>query len=154
MRIFAIAVIAAAATAAAALAAPPGTTLQVGHAWARATPPGAPVAAAYLVIDNRGGKPDRLLAVSSPRAARVEVHSTVHEGGIAKMRRIDPLHVAAGERLSFEPGGIHVMLLDLASPLVAAERVPLALRFEIAGEMNIEAAVLAVGDAEPAHKHH
>ena len=143
-----------AALGAAAAAGAPPPSLAVQHAWARATPPNATVAAAYLTLDNRGRKPDRLLSVSSPRAARVEVHATVHEGDLAKMRRIDPLHVAAGERLTFEPGGTHVMLMGLAAPLAAGQRVPLLLSFEIAGEVQVEAVVLAAGDAESAHKHH
>lgn len=144
----------------AALAAPAATgalppVLTADRAWSRATPPTATVAAAYLTLDNRGRKPDRLLSVSSPRAARVEVHAIVHEGNVAKMRRVDPLHVAAGEKLTLEPGGIHIMLMGLASPLVAGERVPLLLRFEVAGDVPVEALVLAASDAESGHdKHH
>lgn len=137
-----------------ATAASPVATLQVEHAWARATPPGASVAAAYLVLDNRGRKADRLLSLSSPRAGRVEVHAIVHEGDVAKMQRIDPLHLGAGERLVLEPGGTHIMLIELVSPLVAGERVPLLLRFEVAGEVAVEAVVTAAGDADSAHRHH
>ena len=106
------------------------------------------------MLDNRGRKADRLLSLSSPRAGRVEVHAIVHEGNVAKMKRIDPLHLAAGERLVLEPGGTHIMLMGLVSPLVAGQRVPLTLRFEVAGEVAVEAVVLAADDAESAHQHH
>lgn len=131
-----------------------GMTLE--RAWARATPPGTPVAAVYLVIDNRGSRSDRLLAVSSPRAARAELHATVHEGDLVRMRRVDPLHVGARERLVLEPGGMHVMLFGLSSPLVAGERVPLLLRFEVAGELEAEIRVFAAGAAadRSGHDHH
>lgn len=132
----------------------PGTVLVVQHAWVLATPPGATVAAAYLTLDNRGPRPDRLVSVSSPRAARIEVHTNLREGDLVRMRRVDPLRVAAGERLTLEPGGTHLMLLDLASPLSAGERVPLLLRFEVAGEIRIDAAVRATDDPAPGHKHH
>ncbi len=144
----------AAALGAGATAASPTATLQVEGAWARATPPSATVAAAYLVLDNRGRKADRLLSLSSPRAGRVEVHAIVHDGNVAKMKRIDPLHLAAGERLVLEPGGTHIMLMGLVSPLVAGQRVPLTLRFEVAGEVAVEAVVMAAGDVESAHQHH
>jgi len=143
----------AAVLAADAAGATPETVLVVQHAWVLASPPGATVAAAYLTLDNRGHKPDRLVSISSPRAARIEVHAILREGDLAKMRRVDPLRVAAGERLTLEPGGTHLMLLDLASPLSAGERVPLLLRFEVAGEIRIEAAVRAVGDPASGHKH-
>lgn len=155
MRIPIAALLITAALSAAAAGAAPGPVLRIERAWSRASPPTATVAAAYLTLDNRGRKPDRLLSVSSPRAARVEVHAIVHEGNVAKMRRVDPLHVAAGERLTLAPGGTHIMLMGLASPLVAGERVPLLLRFEVAGDVPVEALVLAAGDAESGHdKHH
>jgi len=138
----------------AALAADPGKTLMLEQAWARATPPGSSVAAAYLVIDNRSSRSDRLLSITSPRAARTEVHATVHEGDVARMRRVDPLHVGAGERIVMEPGGMHVMLIGLATPLSAGERIPLVLRFELAGEMHAEVRVFAAGTIDPGNDHH
>lgn len=154
MRIRTAAWLLAAALAGAAVSAAANETLRVDNPWARATPPGVTVAAAYLTLDNRGRKADRLVGASSPRAARVEVHTIVHEGDFAKMRRVDPVRVAADERLTLEPGGMHIMLLGLTAPLVAGERVPLVLRFELAGEIRAEAIVLASGDSGKEHQHH
>jgi periplasmic copper chaperone A len=132
------------------------TTIEVDKAWCRATPPGVTVGAAYMSIDNRGRRSDRLLSVSSSRAARVEVHATVHEQDTVKMRRVDPLHLAAGERLALEPGGMHMMLMGLDAPLKAGEEVPLTLQFELAGEVRVTARVFAPTDAAAAedHSHH
>ncbi len=154
MRMTSAALIVIAALAAGAAGASPAATLQVERAWARATPPNATVGAAYLTLDTPGRKPDRLLSLSSPRAARVEVHAIVHEGNVAKMRRVESLRVAAGERLLLEPGGMHIMLMGLASPLAEGERIPLLFRFEVAGEVAVEAIVLAAGDAPSGHHHH
>jgi copper(I)-binding protein len=41
-------------------------SLTIDHPWARATPAGAPVAAGYLVIENRGAAADRLMSTSPP----------------------------------------------------------------------------------------
>lgn len=129
--------------------------LTVSGAWSRATPPGATVGAAYLVIDNRAKRSDRLLSVSSPRASRVEVHATVHDADTVRMKRVDPLHVGAGERLALEPGGMHLMLMGLDAPLREGERVPLVLRFEVAGEIRTEARVFAPGErGGEDHAHH
>ena len=140
----------------AAFAAEPTRTLVLEKAWARATPPGSSVAAAYLVVDNRSSRSDRLLAVSSPRAARAEVHATVHDGDVARMRRVDPLHVGAGERVEMEPGGIHVMLIGLTAPLSAGEVIPLLMRFEVAGELStgirvFDAATISPGSSHQGH---
>lgn len=125
----------------------------VQKAWVRATPPGSTVAAAYLTIDNTGRPADRLLSVSSPAAATVEVHATIHDGELVRMRKVEPLHIAAGERVSLEPGGTHVMLMSLKAPLRQGDKLPLMLRFENAGEVRLEADILA-GDATDPHAHH
>ena len=127
--------------------------LAVTDAWARATPPGAPVAAVYLVIDNAGGKADRLLSVSSDRAERSEVHTIVHDGDLVKMRRADPLPIGAGERVVFEPGGTHVMLIGLKSPLVEGESLALVMNFDTAGTRHVEALVMAATSTPQAAAH-
>lgn len=156
MKTFATLALAAALTLAAGVAASQTPALAITGAWSRATPPGTTVGAAYLVIDNRGKRSDRLLSVSSPRAARVEVHATVHDGDTMRMKRVDPLHVGAGERLELQPGGMHLMLMGLDAPLREGEQVPLTLRFEVAGEVRVQARVYAPGDATAGedHSHH
>ena len=83
------------------------------------TAPGAgmPMAAGYLDITNRSGTDIRITRVSSPDYAAVEMHETVVEDGIARMREIPVLDIAAGETLTFERGGRHLMLMQpVASP--------------------------------------
>jgi copper(I)-binding protein len=131
---------------------PPG--LSVTGAWARATPPGTTVAAVYLVIDNTAGEADRLLAISTDRAGSAEVHTIVHDGDLAMMRRVEPLQVGAGERILFEPGGIHVMLMGLKSPLAEGQSLTLVMTFERAGIRRVEARVMAATSAPQAAGHH
>ena len=131
---------------------PPG--LSVTGAWARATPPGTTVAAVYLVIDNTAGEADRLLAISTDRAGSAEVHTIVHDGDLAMMRRVEPLHVGAGERIVLEPGGTHVMLMGLKSPLAEGQSLTLVMNFERAGVRRVEARVMAATSAPQAAGHH
>jgi copper(I)-binding protein len=152
MRSFTIALVAAVA-AFAAVAEAPRIPVVTG-AWARATPPGTPVAAIYLTIDNSAGKADRLLSVSSDRADRAEVHAIVRDGDVVKMRRVDPLHVGAGERVMLEPGGTHLMLMGLQSPLVEGEILTVVMKFELAGEMRVTARVMAPTAPDPHAAHH
>jgi len=127
--------------------------LAVVDAWVRATPPGAGVAAAYLTIDNAGGGADRLLGASSDAAGRVEVHETRRDGEVMRMRKAEPLDIPAGERVVFGPGGLHVMLMELKEPLRQGDTLPLTLRFEHAGEVRVQASILA-GDATDPHAVH
>jgi hypothetical protein len=115
--------------------------LTVSGAWARSTPPGIAMGAAYLVIDNGSTKSDRLLKLRTSVAAGASVHRTEVLDGVARMREVAVLHVAAGERIVFEPGGHHVMLTGLAKPLVDGQVFELELVFEVAGPRKVRVTV-------------
>ncbi|HEY8520946.1 MAG TPA: copper chaperone PCu(A)C [Gammaproteobacteria bacterium] len=117
--------------------------LSVSNAWARATPPGATTAAAYLDIENAGAA-DSLVGVRSDAARAVEVHGTRHEHGMMRMERLEELPVPSGEVTRLEPGGRHLMFIDIARPFAPGETVTVTLQFANAGEIEVE---LPVRDA-------
>jgi copper(I)-binding protein len=121
-----------------AAAAPAAAQITVENAWARATPPGAKIAAGYLVIRNDGATPDRLVSVSSPGAAEVQTHVTVTEGGISRMREVKGYDIPAHGTLELKPAGGHLMFVNIQAPFKEGERVPATLRFQKAGERRIE----------------
>ena len=125
--------------------------MQVRHPWARATPPGATVAVVYMELRNNGRQPDRLLSASTPLAKRVEPHITEHAGEVARMRELRAFEVPARERLALEPNGAHLMLIDIARPLEKGERFPLTVRFEKAGELELEVEVQEIGARHSRH---
>ena len=124
---------------------PASTGITVVEPWARATPPGAKVGAAYLQLQAAPGSGDRLVAASSPVAGVAEIHAHIMDGDIARMRRIDAIPVPAGGSVTLKPGGFHIMLMDLTGPLKAGEAIKLKLRFEKAGEIEVEARVRPIG---------
>jgi copper(I)-binding protein len=71
----------------------------------------APMAAGYLEISNRSGADIRITRVSSPQYESVEIHETVVENDIARMREIPALEIGRGETVVFERGGKHLMLM-------------------------------------------
>jgi len=123
--------------------------LVVTLAWARATPPGADVGVAYVTIENRGATDDRLTAASSEAAGSVSIHETVEENGIAKMRPLEGIALLTAHALAMQPGGFHVMLMDLKHPLVEGESLTLTLTFEQAGAIEVEADIAAIGAGAP-----
>lgn len=125
--------------------------LQVRHPWARATPPGAKVAAGYLELRNSGNEPDRVVGASTPAAERVELHVLSREGDVMKMREVKGFEVPARQRLVLRPGGSHLMIVGIKRPLVKGERVPLTLRLERAGELHIELEVQPADSGKPHH---
>lgn len=128
--------------------------LVIDHPWARATVPGQKAGGAFLKIENRGRSADRLLSAAAPaeRVGRTELHSMRMEGNVMRMREIAAIDIPAGQTVALEPGGLHLMLLGLTSPLKAGEKLPLVLTFEKAGTVTVQVHVEAVS-AAPA-KHH
>jgi len=125
--------------------------LQIRHPWARATPPGTTVGVGYFEIRNTGKEPDRLLSATSPAARQVEMHVSEHAGEVARMRQLRAFEVPARERLTLEPNGAHLMLVDLVQPLKKGERFPMKLRFERAGEIEVEFEVQEMGSRHSRH---
>jgi len=112
--------------------------IAVSGAWTRATAAGAKIAAGYMTIRNTSKSADRLVAASSPAAQMVQPHITVKDGDIYRMREVKGYDIPAGGSFELKPGGAHLMLMNLKSPLKEGDQVPLTLRFEKAGEVKTE----------------
>jgi len=67
------------------------------------------------------------------------------------MRHVESFEIPARSRIHLRPGGAHLMLMDLARPLKKGERVPMTLRFERAGEVQIDLEVQEAGSRHPRH---
>jgi len=97
------------------------------------------------------GAADRVVGASSPVAGRVEMHVTMREGDVMKMREVTAFEVPAGGTFELKPGGAHLMLMDLKRPLKKGEKVPLTLKLEKGGELKMELTVEEMGARQPAH---
>ena len=115
-------------------------TLTVTDAWVRAVP-GAAVAAAYMTLRNGGPRAVRITGVRSTLAGHAMIHESQLIGGVSTMRAHEPLTVAAGASVELKPGGLHVMLEELAHPLAAGEQVPLELLLAGGGRVALSARV-------------
>jgi periplasmic copper chaperone A len=136
-----------------------GGGVTVSEAWARTSPSMASAGAAYMVITNGGDSSDALIgaSVDPSVAAAVEIHETVTMGsdttmsgvgsdttmgsGMMSMQPVDRIDISAGDSATLEPGGYHLMLLNLAEPLEAGETISITLTFEQAGEQVVEAEI-------------
>ena len=127
--------------------------LQIVGPWARATPKGSTVSAGYLTITNKGQEADRLIGGSLLSASRFEVHTTVTENGVARMRQVTSLEIKPGETVELRPGGMHVMFMGLKQPMTSGQTVKGTLVFEKAGTVAIEFTVQGVGAPAGGHKH-
>lgn len=127
--------------------------LTITHPMATETPPTARTAAGYLTIENSGDTPDMLLSVEADFPS-VSVHRSEMSDGVATMSPVAQLEVAAGETVTFEPGGLHVMFMGLEEPFVSGDSIPATLVFERAGPVEVDFHVEARGDAHMGHDGH
>ena len=110
----------------------------ISQVWSRATPGGAKIAGGYLTIENKGSAPDLLIGGSGDFAGKVEVHEMAMNNGVMTMRALDKgLAIEPGKTVKLAPGGYHLMLMDLKSPLKQGDKVPLTLEFEKAGKVKL-----------------
>jgi copper(I)-binding protein len=125
--------------------------LVISQAWSRATPSGAKIAGGYLTIENKGAAPDRLVGGSGDIAGKVEVHEMSVNNGVMTMRPLDKgLAIEPGKTVKFAPGGYHLMMFDLKSPLKQGDKVPVTLEFVKAGKVTLSLDVQGVGAQAPA----
>ena len=111
--------------------------LSIAHPHSFATPPGSSTAAGYLAITNNGSEPDRLVGVDSnfPRAM---IHKSELEDGVMKMNhQKEGVVIPAGETITFEPGGLHLMFMGLAGALKEGEKADVTLHFENSGSVPV-----------------
>ena len=108
--------------------------------------------AAYFTV-TANVQPDRLVGVSTPVAATAELHETINDNGVMKMRPVAAIALDPGKSVTFTPGGYHVMLVGLKSPLKAGDSFPLTLTFEHAPPITVTVKVEAVGSASMEHDH-
>ncbi len=130
--------------------------LFIDHPWARATIGRTPNGSAYLTIHNRGETADRLIGVAVENAEKAELHQHIRDGDVMRMRPVTGgLPLAAGGRVAFAPGGYHIMLFGLTSPLIEGESFPMRLSFEKAGEVEVTVKIesAAYMPAAAAHGH-
>ena len=128
--------------------------LEIGHPWTRATAPTAPSGGGFLKITNTGTTADRLIAVRSPAADKVEIHEMKMDGNVMRMRELEKgLEIPPGATVELKPGGFHIMFMGLKAPFAKDAKVPATLVFEKAGSIDVELLVQAMGVALPEHKH-
>ncbi|MEQ8483900.1 MAG: molybdate ABC transporter substrate-binding protein [Pseudomonadales bacterium] len=92
-----------------------GPRLEFSQARVREPIPGQDKTVGYFNVTNQGGRPVTLVGARADGVRAIEMHTTLHEDGMARMRRLPEVVVAPGETVAFEPGGRHLMLFGVAA---------------------------------------
>lgn len=114
-------------------------SIAIERPWARASAPGQMVGGGFMTIIHQGNGEDRLVSATTPIAREVQIHTMNMDGGVMRMRPVEGgLAIPAGGRVVLQPGGLHLMFMDLSTPLVAGTTFPVTLRFAKAGEIKVD----------------
>ena len=103
------------------------SAVQVSEAWVRETAPGQSIGAAYMHIRSRDDL--TLIGVTSTASRAAELHQMSMKGDLMQMREVRTIKVAPGTGAALQPGGTHIMLVDIKRPLKAGDAVALRLTF-------------------------
>jgi copper(I)-binding protein len=121
--------------------------IHLAAAQARPTSPGA-AGVVYVTVMNHGTADDTLTGVETPVADTASMHRTSNENGVMKMMPVTALPVPANGAVSFEPGGLHIMLEGLRQPLKLGDSFPITLTFKNAGSVKTTVNVVRVVNAK------
>lgn len=135
-------------------AAPTEAAVTAENPYVRLVPPGVKTSAAFLTLKNGSDSPRKLVKAASPVAATVELHTHIHDNGVMRMRPVADIEVPAKGSTVLQPGGLHIMLIDLQQALQEDAKVPLTLSFDDGSTVQVEAPVRKAQAAAPAAEEH
>jgi len=96
----------------------------------------------YFTIRNGYDRPDTLISARSPAAGDVQIHESYLTGdGLSGMRQMQRVVIPAQSSLPFQPGGLHVMLLNLSRNLQPNDSLQLSLVFAHHDSLQIQVPV-------------
>jgi copper(I)-binding protein len=126
--------------------------IKIENPYVRATVAGQKAAGGFMKIENKGVA-DQLIAASSPLAGEMQLHTMTMDGNVMKMRELKTIDIPANGSVDLKPGGLHLMFMEIQSPFKAGDVIPVKLRFQKAGELEIRVPVRKMGPTS-GHKAH
>ena len=130
--------------------------LTAENAWVPWAPPAIKVHAAYLMIVNRSNVDHVIIGAESPEYERAELHGSSIRDGLSEMRSLDRIAVPANKQVAFEPGGLHIMLINPKRTYGVDDRIRLVLRLDSGDQIETSAVVRrrAPRNDVQHHRHH
>ena len=118
--------------------------LSVKNVYVPALPPGSMTFAAYFTISNDGVEARELVGVESESFMGAHLHQTKLKDGVSSMMSIGSIVIKPGETITFEPGGLHVMMMKPVKDGMSKLSIPLVLLFKSGEKMEVSAPIKAL----------
>lgn len=127
-----------------------GGSVVVEGAWSRASIGTSRPGVAYMTLRNSGVTPVVITDLRSDLAMMPMIHSSTTDAqGITRMVHVEDVEISAGEKIALDPGGLHVMLMDLKRPMVEGESFRLSLILADGEEITVEVPILGIAARGP-----
>jgi copper(I)-binding protein len=110
--------------------------IDIRDPWARPAAQGGN-GAIYFVIENHSSETQELIGVESGVAEAVEIHESRMSGDVMEMHQLESISLNPGAAVTFEPGGLHVMLIDLKQDLKVGNEIQVTLNFSNAQSIQV-----------------
>jgi copper(I)-binding protein len=131
-------------------------SLEIRDAWVRESIGAAKTAAGYLELHNHGQEVVTVTGISSKSADRTQLHTTVRDGDVMRMRQFESIPIPPGETVALQPGGMHIMFMGVDEPLRPGMQVDLTLSLSNgkAGHFKVPVRALNAnaGQGSPQHR--
>jgi copper(I)-binding protein len=127
-----------------------GDDVAIEGAWSRASIGTSRPGVAYMTLQNTGDAPVVVTGLRTELATMPMIHTSVTDAqGVTRMSHMEEVEIAAGETVTLDPGGLHVMLMDLQRPMVEGESFTLSLILADGDEISIEVPILGIAARGP-----
>lgn len=122
--------------------------------YVRMVPPGAMATAAFMVLKNTGAKDVKLVKAENSASKATELHTHLNEDGVMKMRKVPAIEIKAKGETALQPGGFHVMMIELKGAMKEGDKVAITLGFDDGSSKQVQAPVRKIMPAPmPAMDH-
>ncbi len=128
--------------------------IQIEDAYVNAPPPISNVAAGFFIVSNHSTQSVDITHISSPVAGKVEIHSTSHEHGQMKMRKVDKLSIPSHESVTLSPGNMHLMFMQLKHVLNPGEHTEITVEFSNGDTVTVDAEIRDMREQTQDHSQH
>lgn len=115
------------------------TAIQIDDAWVRTAPPSVKVMASYMKITNQSQQTISITNINSPQFKKVEVHHSIMNNGMMRMKKIEPLILKGQQTLVLKPGSYHLMLIKPIHAIARGEQVRFNFSFDNGDKLTLMA---------------
>jgi copper(I)-binding protein len=106
--------------------------VQVTGGWLRVLPGSLP-AGGYVTVENTTDHALTIVGAESPDYAEAMIHRSSTEGGMGRMEMMDSVALPPKGKLTFAPGGYHVMLMQAKHPVKPGAKVTVTFKLSDGG---------------------